>query len=176
MSAPALRCLGPCGKKFSKKDVEELNYFPEIAMCYNCCKGLQEKPIVVDCFGKATTTSPQGKITGYAYDSSAQDCRLYCELRNICKVFVSGKLEREREEIQLTKINPFQRGTMMWKIFRKCLKGTTTQKIEKMVNEEGRRYHKVIRKLEAGRLPERKNSLKWIFQLSGNLVKIFVKK
>lgn len=175
-TSQVLRCQD-CNKKFSEQDVEDLNFFPDIHTCVNCCQNERAKPHSTNCFGKKNTVTKQGTITAYGYDPEGSvDCSTYCDYRRVCGLFAQDKIDKLRMAIMIQKAvdkaTPFRhKNSIIAKAFLKATKGTTKRKLVRFINSEGGDSSRVMRILRSGS----SHGYEWLYDEADGRIKIHIK-
>lgn len=160
-TSQVLKCQS-CGRKFSEVDVEDLSFFPDIHTCFGCCDKEKKKLHVENCFGKKNEVSKSGTITAYGYDPDASvDCRVHCDFRRVCALFVRRKIYKLREAIMVDKLVqetlPFRhKNSIIAKSFMMCLNGTTRRKLIRFIKKEQGDHKRILRIFRKGEIKNRK--------------------
>lgn len=141
-----------CLKKFSEQDVEELNYFPNEGICFNCYLDGSKKEHRVWCFGKKNIIDAiTGKIKAFGYDpAQSPDCRRYCPDRKICYLFATNQIQKLR---LLTKSQmPFKPGSISSRAFAACIIGTTRLRLKRLIKSYGGSFTVIMKRLKRQKL------------------------
>lgn len=157
-----------CLKKFSEHDVEELNYFPEQEICFDCYVKGSKQDHRTWCFGKMNLVDEtSGKVKAFGYDPArSDDCRKFCPDRKICFLFATKQITNLR---QLTKDRmPFKPGSISSKAFAACVIGTTRLKLKKLIKSYGGSFIVVMRRLKRQKL----GTKTWRYIRNGNRIRI----
>lgn len=171
--SPVLKCQ-TCNKRFSEEDVEDLNFYPDIATCFHCCEKEKQKTHVENCFGKKNIVTKSGTITAYGYDpDNAIDCSLHCDFRRVCSLFARKKIYKLRAAIMIDKAvqeaMPFKhKNSIIAKSFLMCLKGTTRRKLIRFIRKEKGDSDRIIRIFRKGYFKDRK----WLWDEDGQDIRI----
>lgn len=156
-----------CNRKFSEKDVENLNFFPDQLICFKCYDEGSKKEHRVWCFGKKSLVAPTGKVLAYGFDPThSSDCRKHCPDRKVCFLFATGTIHRLR---LLTKPElPFKPGSVSSKAFAACVLGTTRSKLRKLIRSLRGNLSVVMRRLKH----EKRGKKTWQYIVKGERVRI----
>ena len=148
-----------CDRKFSEEDIKTLSFFsePDVMVCYDCFKEMQQGPFSRSCFGKLNVLSEDGsQIIHYGYDPiGSTDCSFYCPHRRVCKLYAEKRIDKLRTKL----LTPFDGAVA--DLFRGALKGMSKEK-----------FTKLSRKAVGG-LTKLRKQLGWIMDEKYGVVKIY---
>lgn len=83
-----------CFQKFSDVDSENLIFFPDTGICFNCYQKGKLQPSSAWCFGKEDSKEHRGFNP---YRVGNLFCSVWCPDKRYCPLFASGEIYRLRK-------------------------------------------------------------------------------